>query len=293
MESMGPILFVAVANFQSVMQLESRVDMQPSVVFTVPIKTTKAARVTRTSGYFVSSKTTSLVNGLGVKSQSNVRDTVYTKTEIPPPNHSFSEMVWMIALCALNRAWAYDKASITEDTKPELLAPIPKPEPEEEEKLDKIAEAEEEEEEETADIEEVVEDEVKTTSQKAFEAYDAATPEQRQTEYEWMVRNNAKAMPSIAVQGVQVALAKKSTSLRTGLLKQKLARKVILHGTDKMGEEVKKDAGDPRASLALADFYHIGNQFSEETSCDPIEVGSPEWKRLCRVMSFLKRNVKA
>ena len=47
MESMGPILFVAVANFQSVMQLESRVDMQPSVVFTVPIKTTKAARVTR------------------------------------------------------------------------------------------------------------------------------------------------------------------------------------------------------------------------------------------------------
>lgn len=286
---MGPILFVAVANLQSVMSLESRVDMQP-VVFTVASKTTKSSR--GRTAYFVSGKAALPVKGYpaGLESRSNKQHgTKYTTTEIPPTHNTMSELFWAMALFALNRAWLIDMQSSVEE-KPSLsAAPTPKAEPEliVEEVIEHVSK-----EEVTQEVEEEIMEEVETETAETA----TATPQQQsefQAEYEFMVRNHGKALPAIAVQGVQVSLTKKSAGLRTGLLKQKLARSVILHGMDAMGQEVKKDAGDPRASLALADFYHIGNSFSEETSSDAIVVGTPAWKRLCRVMSFLKRNVKA
>merc|ERR1712072_281003 len=183
---------------------------------------------------------------------------------------SYYELMWYFALYAswaLNRAWAF-QAHDEEQSKCRLPIDEPVPKVEEdvvvEEKKEEKKEEKEEKKEET----------------------------QLAREYNWMVLDNtrAKSLPALAVNAAN-ANTRKSASLRIGMLKQKMARKVIPHGIDVISEQVKADSADnAKASLALADFRSVKTQFQVPATGPAIQIGSPNWKRLCRVMSFLRRN---
>lgn len=119
--------------------------------------------------------------------------------------------------------------------------------------------------------------------------------------YESMVRKHARSLPALAVQHPTSACAGskaakgKPGDLRKNLLKRTMARGIILEGIDKLREEVAEDCdSDSRASMALADFHHVKEQLVESTGLhEDVVPGSPAWKRLCRVVSFLRRNVDA
>jgi hypothetical protein len=180
---------------------------------------------------------------------------------------SYYELMWYFALYAswaLNRAWAY-QAQDEEKSKCRLSIDEPVP------KVEEVAE------------EVVVEEEEKEEKQEETQLV---------REYNWMVLDNtrAKSLPALAVNAAN-ANTRKSASLRIGMLKQQMARKVITHGIDVISEQVKADSADnAKASLALADFHSVKTQFQVPATGPAIQIGSPKWKRLCRVMSFLRRN---
>jgi len=120
--------------------------------------------------------------------------------------------------------------------------------------------------------------------------------------YESMVLKHARSLPALAVQhptspsaGSKGAGKSKPVNLRKNVLKRAMARGVILEGIEKLHEEVASDCtSDSRASMALVDFHHVKEQLVENLGLhEEVAPGSPAWKRLCRVVSFLRRNVDA
>lgn len=114
-------------------------------------------------------------------------------------------------------------------------------------------------------------------------------PDVNHEQYEQFIRNTAKSLPALAA-ATPAPRSKNGGGLRQSLLKRGLARGVILHGMAALHSEVARDAArDSRASLALADFHKVEGEFVSDDG-EKVEPGTPEWKRLCRVVSFLKRN---
>lgn len=188
---------------------------------------------------------------------------------------SFAELMWWLAMVALNRAWElHDQlravAKINRDT--QVV---------EEGKHEEQAE------------EEAVEENMVEENAVAEEEEDEGVHEADEAEYRCIVGRFAKKLPALAAGGVQMAAdPRKAVDLRAGLLKQRMARRVMLHGIDHMEKEVTQDRdSDPRASLALADMWHVKELFDETKPGEHVPIGSPQWKRLCRIMGFLRRNV--
>jgi len=116
-----------------------------------------------------------------------------------------------------------------------------------------------------------------------------AVPDTTAAEYRRMLGKHMRTLPSLAVSSVNPE-QRGRRNLHMNLLKRQMARGVILHGMDEIGKAVTQDSSiDSRASLALADFHGVREEFASQA---PIAPGSPSWKRLCRVVSFLKRNSK-
>lgn len=131
-------------------------------------------------------------------------------------------------------------------------------------------------------VEEIVEEDAESSS----ESHEGIVHEQ----YEQFIRGTARSLPALAV-ATPAPRGKNGGGLRQSLLKRGLARGVILHGMAALHAEVANDAAqDSRASLALADFHKVEEGFQHGEAVAP---GTPKWKRLCRVVSFLKRNADA
>jgi len=147
-------------------------------------------------------------------------------------------------------------------------------------------------EEKAADQKKTAEEEEEDEGEEEGGAVEQAPAAMDEEEYANIVNRMAKKLPALAAGGIQMAAdPRKSVNLRSGMLKQRLARRVMMHGIARMEKEVTRDReSDPRASLALSDFWHIRNQFDASEPCGHIAVGSPQWKRLCRIMGFLRRN---
>lgn len=190
---------------------------------------------------------------------------------------SFAELMWWLAMVALNRAWElHDQLRAVAKINTQVV---------EEGKREEQAE------------EEAVKENVVEENAVAEEEEDNVEEEppvgMYEAEYRCIVGRFAKKLPALAAGGVQMAAdPRKAVDLRAGLLKQRMARRVMLHGIDHMEKEVTQDRdSDPRASLALADMWHVKELFDETKPGEHVPIGSPQWKRLCRIMGFLRRNV--
>lgn len=109
-----------------------------------------------------------------------------------------------------------------------------------------------------------------------------------------VLRKCGRALPALASRRISAVHAK---DLRTTVLKQQASRSMILQGISELIPAVTQDCeANPRASLALADFHFVRGQFGDleedgdQLQQQAVQPGSPAWKRLCRVVSFLQRN---
>lgn len=124
---------------------------------------------------------------------------------------------------------------------------------------------------------------------------DAARDDLIKEQYESMVRAYARSLPALAVSSPVSSSARTAPPLRKNVLKRQMARAIIKHGIDTLHDEVARDScGDPRASLALADFHAVQEQLDDDHSgASNGFMARPSWKRLCRVVNFLRRNADA
>lgn len=217
--------------------------------------------------------------------------------EAPAVSMHVVEFMWLLALWALNRAfvlssceqkrsslnwlhisWSEDKSAIEvkhpssdivekKFRNPEAVVQQPA----------KVVELQDRTQADSKRVEERVED------LRSYHRHDAE-----------VLRKCGRALPALASRRISAVHAK---DLRTTVLKQQASRSMILQGISELIPAVTQDCeANSRASLALADFHFVRGQFGDldedgdQLQQQAAQPGSPAWKRLCRVVSFLQRN---
>jgi len=212
------------------------------------------------------------------------------------------EFIWLVALWALNRAFQSNteqqKAGLLLDAKQHYqtvhITPLSSSTPKRE-CLEDSPRIEATEQTANEQNKRVLEEETLDAVAEHEACSSTATTEaaiQNEALYRTVLTKHARVLPALATRSLHTAPVK---SLRTTILKREAARSIILEGVERLGAEVSRDCDtDPRASMAMADFHAVSCQFGDidGRSREIVAPGSPAWKRLCRVVSFLKRNAE-
>jgi len=218
-----------------------------------------------------------------------------TDTEVSPK--FLWEFMWMFALWALNRAFQstaveQQKMGLLLDSKEQYktVTPSPSIRSPSEEHSPAIARVKLEQGQQKIS-EEVASNTDLVAAEEEAHSSDDSTSAVDEGLYRTMLTKHARVLPALANKSLNAAPVK---NFRATVLKREAARCIILEGIDKLSPEVSCDCdSDPRASMAIADFHAVQQQFSKEgMTQEVVTPGSPSWKRMCRVVSFLKRNVE-
>jgi len=123
-------------------------------------------------------------------------------------------------------------------------------------------------------------------------------PSSEQTEYNFLVMRTGKALPNQVMWSPKAQAPRapleaindrprapsRQDQMRVGLLKRKVARKVVLTGIGDLKDTVEEDAmHHTKASVLLDDFRAIKQQVNQNREFT-------DRKQLCRVVSFLRNH---